>query len=63
MAMLNEVKRRKIMKRLFSTKGGMNILASVALMVTSMNINSTCIFVMHQPKVPELANRLKKTND
>ncbi|MEA3423923.1 MAG: cyclic lactone autoinducer peptide [Bacillota bacterium] len=51
------------MKKLLITKGIMGVLASGALMVTSMNVNSTCIFVMHQPKVPELANQLNKTND
>lgn len=36
------------------------IIASLALMVTSMNVNSVCILLAHQPKLPESANKLRK---
>ncbi len=45
---------RKILLRLGTS------LASLALMVTALNVNTTCLFVMHQPKLPEDANKLSK---
>ena len=45
---------RKILLR-FGTS-----LASLALMITALNVNTTCLFVMHQPKLPEDANKLSK---
>ncbi|MEG2429222.1 MAG: cyclic lactone autoinducer peptide [Oscillospiraceae bacterium] len=35
-------------------------IAGLALMVTSLNANSTCIFYLHQPKMPENAKKLRK---
>lgn len=46
------------LKKLNKKFGG--ILASLALMVTTMNVNSTCIFYIHQPKLPKEAERLRK---
>lgn len=46
------------MKKVVLKFGG--ILASLALMVTSMNVNTTCIFLAHQPKLPEGAEKLRK---
>lgn len=34
--------------------------ASLALLVTSTNINSVCIGIIHQPKLPEGAKDLRK---
>ncbi len=34
-------------------------LASLALIVTSSNVNSTCFFVMHQPMLPVGFEKLK----
>ena len=45
---------RKILLR-FGTS-----LASLALMITALNVNTTCLFVMHQPKLPKDANKLSK---
>jgi cyclic lactone autoinducer peptide len=36
------------------------IVASLALLVTITNVNSTCLFIAHQPEIPEKANRLRK---
>ena len=35
-------------------------MAALALVVTSMNANSACIFLMHQPEIPESAKKLRK---
>ncbi|WP_082760091.1 cyclic lactone autoinducer peptide [Abyssisolibacter fermentans] len=37
-------------------------LASIALMITTLNVNSTCMFIIHQPKMTESASKLRKTN-
>lgn len=36
------------------------VVASLALMVTAMNTVQVCFFVMHQPKLPEGAEKLRK---
>lgn len=36
------------------------ILAAAALFVTTCNVNSTCVYVVHQPHMPECAKKLKK---
>jgi cyclic lactone autoinducer peptide len=36
------------------------VLASLALMVTVMNTAQACFFIMHQPKLPEGAEKLRK---
>ncbi|HBV67792.1 MAG TPA: cyclic lactone autoinducer peptide [Clostridiales bacterium] len=35
-------------------------LAVFALMITALNVNTTCLFVAHQPKLPTGANKLRK---
>ncbi|MGL5254198.1 MAG: cyclic lactone autoinducer peptide [Brevinema sp.] len=35
-------------------------MAAMALMVTAMNINAACIFLVHQPKLPAGAKALHK---
>ncbi len=35
-------------------------LASVALMVTSLNVNTACMLFVHQPKLPDNARKLRK---
>ena len=46
------------MKKLLTKYG--SILAAFALVVTTMTMNSTCIFVTHQEKLPEAAKKLRK---
>ena len=36
------------------------ILAAMAIMVTAANINSACLFITNQPKMPEKAKGLRK---
>ncbi|WP_084492907.1 cyclic lactone autoinducer peptide [Lacrimispora indolis] len=46
------------MKKLFIKLGDM--LACFALMVTTLNINTTCMMYSHQPKMPKKAQRLRR---
>lgn len=34
--------------------------AGLALMITALNVNTACMFVMHQPKLPKGAEKLSK---
>lgn len=36
------------------------LVASTALAITAMNANSTCIYYIHQPKMPKDASKLRK---
>lgn len=36
------------------------VLASFALMVTSLNVNTTCMFIAHQPELPQGSSKLRK---
>lgn len=36
------------------------MVASLALVITAANINSTCLCIAHQPKLPESAKKLRK---
>jgi len=44
---------------LFMLKFG-GLIASVAYVVTVMNVNSACGFIDHQPKLPASASKLSK---
>ena len=46
------------MKRIISNMN--RIVACLALMVTVMNVNSTCFFISHQPRLPDSAKAMKK---
>lgn len=35
-------------------------IAAAAKMATSVNVNSACAFVIHQPKLPKGAEKLRK---
>jgi cyclic lactone autoinducer peptide len=48
----------KNLKKITIRFGG--ILASLALMITSLNVNTTCMLIAHQPKMPEEAKKLRK---
>jgi len=37
-----------------------SLLAALALVVTSLTVNSTCIYTMHQDEVPEVAKKLRR---
>jgi len=36
------------------------LIAKAALVVTKANVNSSCVFLAHQPKMPEAAKKLRK---
>lgn len=36
------------------------VMAKLALKTTQTNANSACIFITHQPKLPETAKKLRK---
>ena len=36
------------------------VVAGFALFVTALNVNYVCMFVAHQPKLPEGAKKLRK---
>ncbi|MDD3172890.1 MAG: cyclic lactone autoinducer peptide [Herbinix sp.] len=46
------------MKKLIYKIGG--IVACLSLMVTVMNVNSSCMIFAHQPKLPKGAEKLRK---
>ncbi len=35
-------------------------LASFALMIVALNVNTSCLFLAHQPKLPKGADKLRK---
>ena len=37
-----------------------SVVASFAVMITSINVNTTCMFIAHQPKLPDSAKKLRK---
>lgn len=46
------------MKKLIMKYGG--VIATLALMVTTLNVNAACTFFAHQPKLPNGAEKLRK---
>ncbi|SHI74133.1 cyclic lactone autoinducer peptide [Lutispora thermophila] len=36
------------------------VIACLALFVTKMNVNTACTFLIHQPKLPKGAEKLRK---
>lgn len=36
-------------------------IAALALMITACNVNTTCMWVGHQPEMPSGADKLKKS--
>lgn len=36
------------------------VIAAFALVITTLNVNSTCVYFAHQPKLPESAKKLRK---
>lgn len=36
------------------------VIAGLALMITTMNVNTTCICLIHQPKLPKGAEKYRK---
>ncbi len=36
------------------------MVASLALVITAINVNSTCMYLIHQPELPKGAEKLSK---
>lgn len=45
-------------KELIYTLGGM--ISSLALLITTFNVNTTCAWIMHQNELPKSAKKLRK---
>ena len=56
--LLNCSKEDEKMKKMLLKIAG--IAASLALTVTAMSVNVACIFIIHQPKLPKGAEKLRK---
>lgn len=48
------------MKKVLKDSRLKKMVAAAARKATSVNVNSTCLFVVHQPKLPENAKKLRK---
>jgi len=48
------------MKKIFSNKKISNFVARIALSAITSNVNSTCEYYVHQPKLPNNAKKLRK---
>lgn len=46
------------MKNLFAKYA--SVIAALALMVTAINVNRSCVLIMHQPELPEGAEKLRR---
>lgn len=52
--LLKKIKNGKWMYKLGS------MVAAFALMVTALNVNTTCVYIAHQAKLPDSAEKLRK---
>lgn len=50
--------RKEIFKRFLYSLGG--IVASFAVVVTTLSANTACLYIMHQPELPDSAKKLRK---
>jgi cyclic lactone autoinducer peptide len=53
---------KSILRKVIGTKA-FRIMNSVALGLAMLSINSTCVWVHHQPKVPEKLKKMAKANE
>ena len=53
-----EIKTKNYREMMVCSLGGM--IVSLALLVTTLSVNTTCIFVLHQAKIPDSAKKLRK---
>ncbi len=37
-----------------------SIIASLALIVTTINVNLTCMYIVHQPQLPKNSKKLRR---
>jgi len=52
--------RLKMKKTKFKFKNYTNVVASLAMMFSFMAINSRCVCIFHQPKMPNELRKLKR---
>ncbi len=50
--------KKLINKKWFNSFG--KVVATIAFVVTTCNVNSTCVWAIHQEEVPSVAKRLRK---
>ena len=50
----------KKFSKVFKTEKTFYLMTLVAFSITTFNINTTCMFAIHQPKLPEQAKKLRK---
>lgn len=50
--------RKEIFKRSLYSLGG--IVASFAMMIATVNANTACLYIMHQPELPDSVKELRK---
>lgn len=50
----------KNISKFFKFENMLHLMAFVTLTITTLNVNTTCAFVIHQPKLPENAKNLRK---
>lgn len=53
------MKMKKMVGKLFCAKGG-GLLVALALVVTTLSVNSACMYLLHQPELPASAKKLRK---
>lgn len=46
------------MKKFFAKYA--SVIAALALMVTTVSVNRSCVLIMHQPELPEGADKLRR---
>lgn len=44
----------------FDFKKCANVLASVAMMFSILSVNTRCVFIFHQPKMPDKMSKLRR---
>ncbi len=54
---MNKKNKLSVNSLLYSVGGMIGALASI---VTALNVNTTCLFYAHQPKLPSAARKLSK---
>lgn len=50
----------KKFSKVFKTEKILYLMSLVAFSITTFNINTTCMFAIHQPKLPKQAKKLRK---
>lgn len=46
--------------KIFKMENLLYLISFIAIAITTINVNTACPFVMHQPKLPSEAKKLRK---